>query len=315
MRASAHHMNARLRAFLDHFGFRYEFYCSTATYKSGRLRCSAAAHPGQLRQGDGGDAAHAWARSGSRPIRHSFPSARARGKVLLAKVVERDVAKGTITYVEEDGSDETVPVTGGHCKLQWKPDIGHALGGAGRGLRDVRQGPSRPGAALRRDLQDRRRRAARAVHVRTVPGRQGPEDFQVQGQRHHHRRMAGLWLAGKPGAVHVPEAAHRQAALFRRDPQGGGRIHRLPGSLSCATRPATRSGWKIRSGTSMAARCRRSAIRSASRCCSIWSAPRTRTIATCCGASSAPMRRTLRRRPIRAWTGWSAMRCAITRIS
>ena len=46
------------------------------------------------------------------------------GKVLLAKVVARDVAKGTITYVEEDGSDETVPVTGGHCKLQWKPDMG-----------------------------------------------------------------------------------------------------------------------------------------------------------------------------------------------
>ena len=34
------------------------------------------------------------------------------------------MAKGTITYVEEDGSHETVPVTGGHCKLQWKPDMG-----------------------------------------------------------------------------------------------------------------------------------------------------------------------------------------------
>src|SRR4029078_1053378 len=32
-----HHMNARLRAFLDHFCFRYEFYSSTATYKSGRF--------------------------------------------------------------------------------------------------------------------------------------------------------------------------------------------------------------------------------------------------------------------------------------
>jgi len=35
-----------------------------------------------------------------------------------------------------------------------------------------------------------------------------------------------------------------------------------------------------------------SAIRSASRCCSIWSALRTRTIAKCCGASSALMRPT-----------------------
>src|SRR5471030_1007479 len=32
-----HHMNARLRAFLDHSGFRYEFYSSTDTYKSGRF--------------------------------------------------------------------------------------------------------------------------------------------------------------------------------------------------------------------------------------------------------------------------------------
>jgi lysyl-tRNA synthetase class 1 len=46
------------------------------------------------------------------------------GKVLLAKVLRHDVGAGTITYLEEDGSEETVPVTGGHCKLQWKPDMG-----------------------------------------------------------------------------------------------------------------------------------------------------------------------------------------------
>src|SRR6202007_860639 len=32
-----HHMNARLRAFLRRCGFRYDFYSSTATYKSGRF--------------------------------------------------------------------------------------------------------------------------------------------------------------------------------------------------------------------------------------------------------------------------------------
>ena len=46
------------------------------------------------------------------------------GKILLARVTAWDAAKGTITYIEEDGSEETVPVTGGHCKLQWKPDFG-----------------------------------------------------------------------------------------------------------------------------------------------------------------------------------------------
>ena len=48
------HMNARLRAFLDHFGFRYDFMSSTQTYKSGAfddafLRILA----------HGGDASHA----------------------------------------------------------------------------------------------------------------------------------------------------------------------------------------------------------------------------------------------------------------
>src|SRR6476620_4850753 len=32
-----HHNNARLRAFLDHFGFEYEFLSSTDCYKSGRF--------------------------------------------------------------------------------------------------------------------------------------------------------------------------------------------------------------------------------------------------------------------------------------
>jgi lysyl-tRNA synthetase class 1 len=118
-----HHMNARLRAFLDRFGFRYEFYSSTATYKSGRFdeallrilanydKVMAVMLPtlGEERQ---------------QTYSPFLPVSPRSGKVLLAKVVGRDVAKGTITYIEEDGSEETVPVTGGHCKLQWKPDMG-----------------------------------------------------------------------------------------------------------------------------------------------------------------------------------------------
>ena len=118
-----HHMNARLRAFLDHFGFRYEFYSSTETYKSGRFdkallkilanydKVMAVMLPtlGEERQ---------------ETYSPFLPVSPHSGKVLLAKVVSHDAAKGTITYVEEDGSHETVPVTGGHCKLQWKPDMG-----------------------------------------------------------------------------------------------------------------------------------------------------------------------------------------------
>ena len=117
------HMNARLRAFLDHFGFRYEFKSATETYKSGAfdsalLRILARYDDvmevmlptlGEERQ---------------QTYSPFLPVSPHSGKVLLAKVVARDVAKGTITYIEEDGSEETVPVTGGHCKLQWKPDFG-----------------------------------------------------------------------------------------------------------------------------------------------------------------------------------------------
>ena len=193
------------------------------------------------------------------------------GKVLLAKVVAHDVAKGTITYVEEDGSDRN---RSGHRRpLQAAMEArhGHALGGAGRRLRDVRQGSSH----LSAKLYD----AICRIAGGTPPEQymfelflddQGQKISKSKGNGISRRGMADLWPGGKPGAVHVPEAAHRQAALFRRDPQGGGRIYRLPGRLSCAGDHATNSGWKIRSGTSMAARCRTSAIRSASRCCSIW---------------------------------------------
>jgi lysyl-tRNA synthetase, class I len=117
------HMNARLRSFLDHFGFRYEFYSSTATYKSGRFD---AALLRILANYDKVMAVMLPTLGEERQQTYSpfLPVSPRSGKVLLAKVVAHDVDKGTITYVEEDGSHETVPVTGGHCKLQWKPDMG-----------------------------------------------------------------------------------------------------------------------------------------------------------------------------------------------
>ena len=117
------HMNARLRAFLDHFGFRYEFYSSTSTYKSGRFDQSLLRI---LANYDKVMEVMLPTLGGERQQTYSpfLPVSPVSGKVLLAKVVAHDVAKGTITYVEEDGSHQTVPVTGGHCKLQWKPDMG-----------------------------------------------------------------------------------------------------------------------------------------------------------------------------------------------
>jgi lysyl-tRNA synthetase class 1 len=47
------------------------------------------------------------------------------GVVLQVPIVDHDVKAGTVTYIDPGstaGERVTVPVTGGHCKLQWKPD-------------------------------------------------------------------------------------------------------------------------------------------------------------------------------------------------
>ncbi len=118
-----HHMNARLCAFLDHFGFDYEFKSSTATYKAGEFD---AALLRILANYDKVMEVMLPTLGEERRETYSpfLPVSPVSGKVLLAKVVNTDVAKGTITYIEEDGSELEVPVTGGHCKLQWKPDMG-----------------------------------------------------------------------------------------------------------------------------------------------------------------------------------------------
>lgn len=118
-----HHMNARLRAFLDHFGFDYEFKSSTETYMSGEFD---AALLRILANYDKVMKVMLPTLGEERRETYSpfLPVSPVSGKVLLAKVVATNVEKGTITYVEEDGSEREHPVTGGHCKLQWKPDMG-----------------------------------------------------------------------------------------------------------------------------------------------------------------------------------------------
>jgi lysyl-tRNA synthetase class 1 len=118
-----HHMNARLRAFLDTFGFDYEFKSSTATYKSGEFNAALLTI---LKEYDKVLKVMLPTLGEERRETYSpfLPVSPISGKVLLAKVVKTDVAKGTITYLEEDGSEMEVPVTDGHCKLQWKPDMG-----------------------------------------------------------------------------------------------------------------------------------------------------------------------------------------------
>ena len=117
------HNNARLRAFLDTFGFDYEFASSTDYYRSGRFDEALLRILGSY---DKVMAVMLPTLGEERQQTYSpfLPVSPRSGKVLLAKVVETYPDKGTILYVEEDGSHEEVPVTGGRCKLQWKPDMG-----------------------------------------------------------------------------------------------------------------------------------------------------------------------------------------------
>jgi lysyl-tRNA synthetase class 1 len=116
-------MNARLCAFLDRFHFEYDFRSATDMYKSG-VYDDALMHV--LAKYDDVMKVMLPTLGEERASTYSpfLPVSPRSGKVLLAPVVSRDVVKGTITYIEEDGSQETVSVKGGHCKLQWKPDFG-----------------------------------------------------------------------------------------------------------------------------------------------------------------------------------------------
>ncbi len=46
------------------------------------------------------------------------------GRVLYVPMKHVDAKAGTITFDDEDGTETTLPVTGGKVKLQWKPDFG-----------------------------------------------------------------------------------------------------------------------------------------------------------------------------------------------
>jgi len=116
-----HHNNARLRAFLDEFGFDYEFLSASECYASGLFDETL------LRVLERYDAVTNVILPTLGPERQAtyspfLPLCPRTGRVLQATVVERDVDAGTIVYEDEDGSKVEVPVTGGHCKLQWKAD-------------------------------------------------------------------------------------------------------------------------------------------------------------------------------------------------
>ena len=113
--------NARLRAFLDSFGFEYEFQSSTDWYKSGRFDKMLLA---MLAHYDEVQAIMLPTLGEERQQTYSIflPISPKTGRVLQVPVVHTNVGAGTIVYRDEDGALVETPVTGGNVKLQWKAD-------------------------------------------------------------------------------------------------------------------------------------------------------------------------------------------------
>ena len=116
------HNNARLCAFLDAFGFEYEFQSSTEFYKTGKFDATLLL---MLEKFDdilkiilptlGPDRRETYS-----PF---LPVCPRTGVVLQVPVIERKLDAGTIVYRDPETNELVeVPVTGGHCKMQWKAD-------------------------------------------------------------------------------------------------------------------------------------------------------------------------------------------------
>ena len=126
-----HANNARLRAFLDSFDFDYEFLSATDLYRSGRFDAALllmldrlAAVMKIMVPSLGAERAATYC-----PFLPIHPES---GVVMQVPLVSHDVAAGTISWRDPvSGTLHETPVTGGRCKLQWKPDWAmrwHALG-------------------------------------------------------------------------------------------------------------------------------------------------------------------------------------------
>ena len=115
------HNNARLCAFLDAFGFEYEFQSATEWYRSGRFDKALLK---VLEHYD--EVINVVLPTLGEERRQTYspflPVCPKTGKVLQVPVVEKNLAAGTIVYEDEDGSLVETLVTGGHCKMQWKAD-------------------------------------------------------------------------------------------------------------------------------------------------------------------------------------------------
>ena len=116
-----HHNNARLREFLDRFEFDYEFQSATSCYTAGKFDETLLKLLANL------DAVTQVILPTLGPERREtycpfLPICPDTGVVLQVPAIASDIDAGTIIFRRDQGGTLEVPVTGGHCKLQWKAD-------------------------------------------------------------------------------------------------------------------------------------------------------------------------------------------------
>ncbi|MEM7424796.1 MAG: lysine--tRNA ligase [Pseudomonadota bacterium] len=118
----AHHNNARLRRFLDQFGFEYEFASATDCYTAGRFDETL------LKMLEVYDKVMEIILPTLGPERRAtyspfLPVCPRTGMVLQVPMLECNVSAGTVVYEDPETGDKVeVPVTGGAVKCQWKAD-------------------------------------------------------------------------------------------------------------------------------------------------------------------------------------------------
>lgn len=115
------YMNGKLQSFLSKFGFEYDFFSATECYKSGKFDeylLRALEKYDEIM-----DLMLPTFREERRATYSPFmPLCPDTGRVLQVPIIDR--TKTGVIYENDKGEKIEVPVTGGNCKLQWKPDFG-----------------------------------------------------------------------------------------------------------------------------------------------------------------------------------------------
>src|ERR1043165_242911 len=115
------HNNARLRAFLDQFGFDYEFLSSTDCYKSGRFDATLLLF--LQRFDDVMNVMLPSLREERSQTYSPFLPIHPKTGVVMQVAAQPNPANGTIVWTDPDTNERfETRVTGGQAKLQWKPD-------------------------------------------------------------------------------------------------------------------------------------------------------------------------------------------------